>query len=41
MYWSDNWLSVDTRISSVPSHVKESFATEPDREDTSITSRIL
>lgn len=41
MYWSDNWLSIDTRISSVPSHVKESFATESDREDTSITRRIL
>ena len=41
MYWSNNWLSINTRISSVPSHVKESFATESDREDTSITRRIL
>lgn len=41
MYWSDNWLSIDTRISSDPSHIKESFATTSDREDTSITLRIL
>ena len=41
MYWSNNWLSIDTRISSIPSHIKESFATESDREDTSITKRIL
>lgn len=41
MYWSDNWLSIDTRTGSVPRHIKESFVTESDREDAPITKRIL
>lgn len=38
---SGDWLSTGTRINSVPSHIKESFAIKSDREDPSITERIL